>query len=145
MLRTLRNGLLCISLASLFSGCAHSSHVLIGTARPAISPDQVKVYLHPPARYEEVAIIDASSQGSMAFTDQQKMNRVIDRMKAQAAELGANGILLESAGDQYAGSVETGFGSATGYGNTATATGLGVSAGVFMKSGKGLAIYVPTT
>jgi hypothetical protein len=105
----------------------------------------VKIYLHPPANYEEVAVIDASSQGSMSFTDQQKMNTMIDRLKAQAAQLGANGVLLESAGDQYAGSVGTGFGSATAAGNTATSTGFGVSGGVFIKSGKGLAIYVPTS
>jgi len=52
---------------------------------------------------------------------------------------------LQSEGDQYAGSVGIGFGSATTTGNSAYGTGFGVSAGVFNKSGKGLAIYVPTT
>ena len=128
--------------AILLAGCA-SSHVLVGTARPPISPDQVKIYLHPPAKYEEIAIIDASSRGSPAFTDQQKMNKVINRLKQEAAAVGANGVLLSDVGDQAVGSVGTGFGSATVNGNTAVGTGFGVSAGVFQKSGKGLAIYVP--
>jgi hypothetical protein len=132
-----------VAFASLLVGCAAESHVLIGTQRPAISPDQVRVYLHPPAWYEEVAIVDASSRGSAAFTDQQKMNKVIERLKEEAASLGANGILLEGVGDQQAGSVGTGFGSATANGNTAYGTGFGVSANAFMKTGKGLAIFVP--
>jgi hypothetical protein len=101
------------------------------------------VYIHPPVRYEEVAIVDATSRDSFAFTDQQKMNRVIDRMKAEAAGLGANGLLLEGVGDMQAGSVGTGFGSATASGNSAYSSGLGLSAGVFQKTGKGMAIYVP--
>lgn len=132
-----------LAAQALLVGCAASSHVLVGTARPPISPDQVKIYLHPPARYEEVAIIDASSRGSPAFTDQQKMDKAIARLKDQAASLGANGILLEGAGDQQAGAVGTGFGTATATGNSAYGTGVGVSAGIFIKSAKGMAIYVP--
>jgi hypothetical protein len=127
----------------LLAGCA-SSHVLVGTARPPISPDAVRIYLHPPANYEEIAIVDASSRGGVpAFTDQQKVNKTIERLKEEAAEVGANGILLDGVGDQQAGSVGSGFGSATANGNTAYGTGFGVSAGVFMKTAKGLAIYVP--
>ena len=141
-----RHSLVGVAFAGLIAGCAASSHVLVGTARPPISPDQVKIYLHAPAKYEEVAVIDASSRGGEpAFTEQQKMNRVIDRLKNQAAKLGANGVLLEGAGDQYAGSVGTGVGTATATGNSAYGTGFGVSAGIFIKSGKGLAIYVPTS
>jgi hypothetical protein len=118
---------------------------MVGTARPAISPDQVKVYLHPPASYEEIAIVDASSRGHISFTDQQKMNTVMNRLKEEAASVGANGLLLEGVGDVQAGSVGTGFGTATANGNTAYGTGFGVSAGVFQKTGKGLAIYVPAS
>lgn len=142
MLSGLRQVPVAIALASILAGCA-SSHVLIGTQRQPISPDQVRVYLHPPARYEEVAIVDASSRESLAFTDQQKMNRVIERLKEEAAGLGANGVLLEGVGDQAAGSVSTGFGSTTANGNTAYGSGFGISANAFMKTGKGLAIFVP--
>ena len=103
----------------------------------------MKIYLHPPARYEEVAIIDASSRGSPAFTDQQKMDKAIARLKDEAAKLGANGILLEGAGDQQSGAVGTGVGTATASGHSAVGTGVGISAGIFIKSANGLAIYVP--
>jgi hypothetical protein len=132
-----------VALILMITGCASESHVLVGKPRPPISADQVTIYLHPPVSYEEIAIVDATSRNGFAFTDQQKMNTVIGRMKDEAASLGANGILLEGVGEQEAGSVGSGFGSSTVNGSSAHSTGLGVSAGVFHKIGKGLAIYVP--
>jgi hypothetical protein len=130
-----------LALAAL-SGCV-SSHVIVGKVRPPISPDQVQLYLHPPAgKYEEVALLDSNSRHSFSFTAQGKTNAVIERLKAEAAKLGANGILLNGVSDQAAGSVSTGFGSATASGHTATGFGVGTSGTVFVKSGSGLAIYV---
>ena len=124
------------------AGCA-TSHVMIGRARAPISPDQVQIYLHPPStNYEEIALLDTSSKGSFSITAQGKTNAVIDRLKAEAAKLGANGILLSGVGDQAAGSVGSGFGSATASGHSAFGVGFGSSATVFQKKGDGLAIYV---
>jgi hypothetical protein len=82
------------------AGCA-TSHVMVGKARPPISPDQVQIYLHPPtSKYEEIAVLDTSSKGSFSITAQGKTNAVVDRLKAEAAKLGANGILLSGVGDQ---------------------------------------------
>jgi hypothetical protein len=126
-----------ITLAAL-SGCA-TSYVMVGQARPPISPDQVQIYLHPPAnKYSEIALLDTSSKGSFAITAQGKTNVVMDRLKAEAAKLGANGILLEGVGDQAGGSVGTGYATASGH----SAFGFGSSATVFHKKGDGLAIYV---
>jgi hypothetical protein len=123
-------------------GCA-TSHVMVGKVRPPISPDQVQIYLHPPAsKYEEIALLDTSSKGSFSITAQGKTNAVIDRLKAEAAKLGANGILLSGVGDQAAGSVGTDFGSATASGHSAFGVGFGSSATMFQKKGDGLAIYV---
>jgi hypothetical protein len=120
------------------SGCA-TSHVMVGQARPAISPDQVQIYLRPPAgRYDEIALLDTSSKGSFSITAQGKTDAVIERLKAEAAKLGANGILLQGVGDQAAGSVGSGFASSSGH----SAFGFGSSAAVFVKKGDGLAIYV---
>jgi len=129
-------------LVAALTACV-SSHVLIGKARPPISPDEVQLYLHPPAKYEEIALLDTSSNHSWTITAQGKTDKVILRLKKQAASLGANGILLQAVGDQAVGSVGSGFGSATATGNTATAFGLGSSATVFAKQANGLAIYVP--
>src|SRR3977135_1095539 len=137
-----RTGLPLIGMVLLLGGCA-SSHVMIGEARPPISPDQVKLYLHPPEKYEEIAIIDASSRHSIVFTDQQKMNKVIERLKEEAAKVGANGILIQGTGDEQAGEVSTGAGTATGSGHSSYGRGIGVSAGRIMKTGQGIAIYVP--
>ena len=125
-----------IALAAL-SGCA-TSYVMVGQARPPISPDQVQIYLHPPAKYVEIALLDTSSRGSFAVTAQGKTNVVMDRLKAEAAKLGANGILLEGVGDQAGGSVGTGYATASGH----SAFGFGSAATVYHKKGGGLAIYV---
>jgi hypothetical protein len=130
-----------VAIAALY-GCA-TSHVMVGQARPPISPDQVQIYLHPPAnKYVEIALLDTSSRGAFAITAQGKTNVVIDRLKAEAAKLGANGILLEGVGDQAGGSVGTGFGSATATGHSAFGVGFGSAATVYHKKGVGLAIYV---
>ena len=63
-------------------------------------------------------------------------------MKEEAAKLGANGILLGAVGEKYAGSVSTGSASAYSAGNTAGASGLGISAGIFYKAANGVAIFV---
>lgn len=128
--------MLCVVL--MLAGCASSS-VLVGTARAPIDPSMVRLYLDPPAQFEKVALLDAGSRNSWAITDQGKTNKVIERMKAEAAELGANGVLIGGMGDQQIGSV--GSGSAWGSGNYAY--GFGVSSGVFQKKGAGIAIYVP--
>ena len=126
------------TLAVALAGCASSS-VLVGPSRPPIDPAQVRLYLDPPPQFEKVALLDAGSKNSWAITDQGKTNKVIERLKEEAAALGANGVLISGVGEQQIGSV--GSGQAWGYGNTAY--GLGFSGGVFQKKGAGLAIYVP--
>jgi hypothetical protein len=130
-----------IAIACAFaalSGCV-TSHVMVGVARPPISPDQVQIYLHPPAnQYVEIALLDTSSKGSFAFSAQGKTDAVIERLKSEAAKLGANGILLQGVGDQAGGSVGTGYATASGH----SAFGFGSSAAIYHKKGDGLAIYV---
>jgi hypothetical protein len=139
------NTVAAVMLAGIVTAGCQTSHILVGQARPPISPDQVVVYLHPPAdKYEEIALLDTSSKNSFSITAQGKTNVVIERLKKEAASLGANGILLNGVGDQAAGSVGSGFGSATSNGRTAFGTGFGVSGTVFQKKGDGLAIYVPS-
>ena len=132
---------LVITLIVLLGGCA-SSHVLVGTARAPIQPDQVKVYLEPPAKYETVALLEASDLGANGFSAQSRMNKVMKRLKAEAASLGANGIVLQGIDTRYAGSVGAGFANATATGNHAFGSGFGYSAAQTSKEGKAVAIYV---
>jgi hypothetical protein len=134
--------LLGVLAAVLLVACA-TSHVMIGKARPPISPDEVRIYPRPPdAPYEEIARLDTSSQGSFSFTAQSKTDAVIKRLKIEAAKLGANGVLLEGIGDQSSGSIGTGGGRESYSGGGSVGGGIGISAGLSKKVGGGIAIYV---
>jgi hypothetical protein len=132
----------------LLSGCASSSsYVLVGTKRPPIDPAKVMLYLHPPAKYEEVALLSANSRYVfVGASDQHKMDVAIGHLKSEAAALGANGILLSDVGDQCAGSVGLGSGTATAYGSGSSATSFGAGssfgAPIMIKAASGTAIYV---
>jgi hypothetical protein len=141
--RLLKTSTIAVAFAiATLSGCA-TSHVMVGQARPPTSPDQVRLYLRPPAsKYEEIALVDTSSRGGFAFSAQGKTDVVIDRLRAEAAKLGANGILLQGVGDQAGGSISTGFGSASASGHSASAVGFGGSATIYQKKGAAMAIYV---
>ena len=129
---------LAAAAALVLAACA-TSHVMLGKARPPISPDEVQIYDHPPpGPYQEIARLDTSSQGSFAFTAQGKTDAVINRLKAEAAKLGANGVLLEGIGEQGSGSI----GTAAGGGGYSGGGGIGINVGMSRKIGGGLAIYV---
>lgn len=139
--------LIAVAAVTLLCGCSTSSHVLVGTQRPPIAASQVKLYLHPPAKFEEVALLSADSRNTFfAASGQTKMNAAIAHLKTEAAKLGANGILLTGAGEQTGGSVGFGSGTATAYGNglgaTAYGTGTSVSSPIVIKSAGGVAIFV---
>ena len=137
-----RSHLLLVAATFAVAGCA-TSHVMIGKARPPISPDSVQVYLQPPKEpYEEIARIETSSQGSFAFGAQAKTDAVIHRLKVEAAKLGANGVVLQGMGDQPSGSVGTGGGTTSYSGHSAVGGGIGINLGMTRKVGGGLAIYV---
>lgn len=131
-------------VASLtLAGCASpSSTVMIGQARTEIAPEQVQLYLDPPAEYEKIAFIESSSKSSLSFSAQAQMDLVIERLKQEAAKVGANGVLLQATGEQRSGSISTGTGGGTGGRNVSVGIGIGTTIGVTNKSGSGLAIYV---
>jgi hypothetical protein len=135
--------LLIAALACAASGCSTSSHVLVGTQRPPVTPTSVKVYLQPPPHYEQIATLHATSQGSFAITSQQNMDVAMQRLKEEAAKLGANGVLLEGVQDTQSGSVGLGAGSSSYGGNSATGVGAGGSFALTSKVAQALAIYVP--
>ncbi len=136
-------GLQCRTLAIVITlvGCAATSHVITGQPRDPIDPAQVTLYTKAPPNYEEIGIIEASSRNSFAFGDQAKMDTVIERLKEEAASLGANGVLLQNTSSERGhGGVGTGVGVSSG-GGTYVSTGIVTSTS--SKSGQGLAIHVP--
>ncbi len=128
--------------ACLLAACTSSSHVLVGNARPAISPDQVKIYYEPPSKYEQIATLDASSS-SMSFSDQAKTDDAIAKLKAEAAKVGANGILLQGVEKHQTGSIGLGVGGGSYGPSSASGGSVGGSGGLYNKNARGLAIYVP--
>jgi hypothetical protein len=130
--------------AFLLAACVTlSSHILLGTPRAPISPDEVMLYTAPPAQpFEEIALLNASSGGGVGYGGQKSVDEVIGLMKAEAAKLGANGLLLGDIGDRQAGTFGTGVGSDSYSRNSAVGVDVGGSAGIFQKTGKGTAIYV---
>lgn len=142
----MNNILRVVAFCLLLGGCA-TSHVLVGTQRPEIDPGLVRIYIDPPTQFEKVAILETSSEGSFALTNQQKTNKVIERLKEEAASLGANGVLIQGIGSVQRGSVVNSFATANVYGSRGSYTGYGsgfaVAAPVMVKEGTALAIYVP--
>ena len=136
-------GLICTVVIAALSGCASSQVAVVGRVRPAISPEQVQIYLEPPAsKYDEIANLSASSRWSYSMTAEGKADKVIERLKKDAAKLGANGILLHGVGDQAGGSVGAGISTETNSPHSPYGLGFGASAFFFQKSGDGVAIYV---
>jgi hypothetical protein len=95
-----------LSCALLISACASGSALVTGTKRQAISPQEVQLYTSPPARYEVIALVKASSDAGL--TSQGSLDYAIQELKVQAAKVGANGILIRATGQSSSGTVITG-------------------------------------
>ena len=82
-------------------GCYPVSHIVVGEKKAPINPSDVRVYVDYPQYYEKIAIIEASSDfalkdPSFDFTHQRKTDKALNRLKNEAALLGANGIVIEN-------------------------------------------------
>ena len=86
-------------------GCGSTSTVMVGQARPSISPDAVRVYYTPPRHFERIAIINSSSGGSWLFTTKGQLDDAINKLREEAAKVGANGVLIEATGTSSSGGV----------------------------------------
>ena len=123
--------------------CAPSWHVLTGTARPPISPGEVKVYADAPPAFEEVAILKASRQSIFGSDGEHSTDKVVERLKAEAAKVGANGILIEGFDQTQTFSFGSGAGTDSYSPHGSISVGVGASVGIVKTSAKGRAIYVP--
>ena len=122
-------------IVMMLVGCVPVSHIIVGEARDPLSPSQVKIYSDFPEDYKKIALIDAGSNfafkdPAILFTWQSKMNKVTERLKIEAAKLGANGILIVNTDNKIYQST-----SSDGEGSTS-------SSSYTEKFGKAIAIYV---
>ncbi|MBI3247273.1 MAG: hypothetical protein HYZ50_12285 [Deltaproteobacteria bacterium] len=89
--------------AVLAAGCVSTTATRLGTSglRASLLPESVAIYrtaAQVPGKYEEVALL--YSKGAATMTNEPQM---FDSMKAKAAELGANGIILDAISEPSAG------------------------------------------
>ncbi len=129
--------------ACLLTGCAGSSSRLLAPARSPINPDEVQIYRTRPAKYQEIATLDASSGVRFFHGSGQTDAEAIHRLKEAAAKVGANGILLTLVSDQPSGSIGIGFGGG-GYTSRRSAVNGEASgaAPLVQTAAHGIAIYV---
>jgi hypothetical protein len=84
-----------VLVALLATGCAASgSAIVTGSKRSPLSLEQVTVYLEPPAKFEVIGLVSASSHSG--WSDQDKVDHAVRELKHQAARLGANGLILSA-------------------------------------------------
>jgi hypothetical protein len=115
---------------------------MVGHARPAIPVEQVTIYSHAPSAFEDVATLSASTKSVFTPGGPAQIDKVVQELKVQAAQLGANGLILEGFSDSQTASLGTGVGSESYSRNTAVGVGVGGSFGIFKKTGMARAIYV---
>ena len=94
---TFLKNIIALLVAIALMACASGSSIVTGTKRTPIEPSQVKLYIEPPAKYEVIAIVNASSDAG--WTEQGSVDYAVDELKKQAAKLGANGVLIGATGE----------------------------------------------
>jgi hypothetical protein len=112
------------------TACASGSVIVTGTTRPAVAPESVRLFVDPPAEYDVIGLVSASSDAG--WTEQGDVNYAIAELKRLAAKLGANGVLITASGDKATSIV------------VPQAQGAIVSASASAKTIQGKAIFVKT-
>jgi hypothetical protein len=119
--------------------------IVTGNTRVPISPSEVRLYRTAPDNFEEIAIV-SSSAGHDFQKSSSLMDAAIERIKQEAAKVGANGVILTEIKERDAPTVTTSYGQAfaSGTGGSAYATGTATSVnrGDAYTRLRGVAVYV---
>lgn len=135
----LRAVLLSIAVAGALAACASASRVMISDPRPPIAVEQVRVYLQPPAgRFVEIALLDADS--GFTYGAQARQDAVMQRLRVEAAKLGANGVLVQHMGERPS---DGGVGIGIGGGGRHVGGGISVGVSPPKQTVRAVAIWVP--
>lgn len=127
-----------ILLLGLLTACSNTSREIVGTKRPPIDVSKVQLYLQKPIDYQQIAFLSASSKNSFTFSQDSMHDVAIQRLKKEAAALGANGVLLTTSEEEVTGAIGTG----SGIHGRSIGVGLGLSFPVTNKLLRAVAIYV---
>lgn len=78
------------------SGCVTTKVKMVGEAQPPISPEQVALYGSFPARFREIAFVEAHIYWPMFLSEESKKEKAINALAEAAAEVGADGLLIRN-------------------------------------------------
>jgi len=82
-------------VALLLAGCASNPKVLPSSGpHPPTTADQVQIYQTAPSEYEVIDVVYAPITADTHWDDQGNADKGFDKLKADAAAVGANGLLL---------------------------------------------------
>ena len=87
----------------MLAGCDTVNYTLVGTKHAAIQPASVVLYTTPPAHYDVIAEVTASSHHG--WTNKGRVEHVVGELQQQAAALGANGVIVKQATSKSTGSI----------------------------------------
>jgi len=97
-----------LPICFLLTGCfATGTAIVTGQTRPALDPAIVKLFAEPPTKYETIGLVEAKAP--VGFDEQEAVNEAILELKNQAANIGADGIILTGSGEN---STSTTYGDA---------------------------------
>jgi hypothetical protein len=100
--RTVFKLMVSMAVAGLLMSCASSEVVPSSGPRPPLSPDSVSLYKTPPKKYEIRGRVSLVITPELAWDKSSgDANAAFDQLKAQAAALGANGLLFTLNRDAY--------------------------------------------
>jgi hypothetical protein len=117
----------------VLAACRSGSITVTGTTRPPILAEEVRVYAEPPAEYEVIALLESAP--GRGWSQQAQQDSALEDLKAKAASVGANGVLLT-------GVTEGGSSSGVGVGVGGGHGGVGVGFSRSSQALLGKAIFV---
>jgi hypothetical protein len=127
----------------IFAAACAPTQVLTGKAKAPIAASDVVVYNAAPPNFQQIALLSTSGRTLFRTGGQKTIDKLVKSLAAQAARLGANGIILDEFSDEQSMSLGTGVGSESYTHNADIGLGIGGFLAVYKKTGYARAIYVP--
>ena len=93
----------------VLAGCASHEVVPSSGPRKSTTPGEVKLYQKHPQRYEDLGAVVVAITPDMRWDDRGDAPAVFEALKAQAAQRGANGVLLQIPATSYEYLVTAGY------------------------------------
>ena len=103
-------GVLSLCLGALvFSGCAQQPVVVPAQKHSPSAAADVKIYQKEPAKYEKLGTVSLMITPDLGWDEKGNTDKAFEMLKAKAAELGANGLLLSMPKERYDLIASTGY------------------------------------